>query len=278
MLYCLIHRLQKVQVLNMGSINCNTLSWKPEKEMKPVLNKVTLEFSEGGFYAVIGPNGSGKTSFLRHIMKFLPVQEGSIFIDEKDIDGYRRQELAKKTAFVPQNTFLDLRFTAYDIVMMGRNPYQKRFGGVTKEDIKKVEEALEMVSLEGLRNSRMSSLSGGEAQRVAAARAIAQDTPWLLLDEPAASLDIKHQMGLMEILKSLNTQKGTSIIIILHDMNLVSAYCKDIVMMKHGEVRYMGKKEEVFNVSNLEELYEVPFICIKHPLTGNDMFLPAEYR
>lgn len=259
----------------MGNILCNQILWQPDKTREPILNKITIEFTAGNFYAIIGPNGSGKTSLLRHIMKFIDIKWGNISIDEKDITSYKRLELAKKTAFVPQNTFLDTNFTAYDIVMMGRNPYQKRFGGVTNEDIEKVEEALSMVSLSELKDIKVNSLSGGEAQRVAAARAIAQDTPWLLLDEPSASLDIKHQINLMEILKNLNKEKGTSIIIILHDINLVAAYCQNVIMMKAGEVRYFGSKEEVLTIDNLSDIYDVPFIRMEHPIARNSIFMPA---
>lgn len=259
----------------MGNIQCNALSWQPQKEKEPILKKLTLEFLESGFYAVIGPNGSGKTSLLRHIMRFLNVERGSLKIDDKDIVDYKRADLAKKTAFVPQNTFLDTDFSAYDIVMMGRNPYQKRFESLSKEDIHKVEEAMRLASCDKLRDKRMRSLSGGEAQRVVVARAIAQDTPWLLLDEPIASLDIKHQIMLMETLKYLNEEKGTSIIMIMHDINLAAAYCGQVIMMKDGEVLYAGEKTDIFTVDKLEKVYEISFVFMEHPVTGQRVFTPV---
>lgn len=250
------------------------LTWQPQKEIPPILNKISIQLESGGFYGIIGANGSGKTSLLRHILHFIELQEGSIQIDKKEINSYEPLELAKCLSFVPQNTAIDTSFSAYEIVMMGRNPYQKRFAAISKEDIKKVEEAMKLASCEDLKEKEFKSLSGGEAQRVIIARAIAQDTPWLFLDEPVSNLDIKHQLELMKTLCYLREKKNVSIVAVLHDINLAATYCSHIIMMKKGNILYTGKTEEIMTEHHLKETYEIDFTMIHHPKTGKTIFIP----
>lgn len=249
------------------------LTWQPEHREQPILDHVSISLACGGFYGIIGPNGSGKTSFLRHLLNFLEHTEGTICLDGQEVDTYRRSELAKKLAFVPQNTSIDTTFSAYEIVFMGRNPHQKRFHGATEQDFKKVIDAMELASCTELKDRQFRKLSGGEAQRVIVARAIAQDTPWLLLDEPVSSLDIRHQLELMETLKKLNRERETSIITVLHDINLAASYCSDIIMMKNGQVKYMGPVSQVLNSERLTEVYGVKFQEIPHPRTKMPYYL-----
>lgn len=253
------------------------LTWKPKGRKKEILNHVTLRFEQGQIYGIIGPNGSGKSSFLRHVMGFLPVQEGSVQLEHKEIGAYRRNDLAKKVAFVPQETRLDTDFSAYDIVMTGRNPYQTRFGGATREDKELVEKALAFTRCEKLSEQSFSSLSGGEAQRVIIARAVAQNTDWMILDEPVASLDIRSQIELMEQLKRLNREKGTSIIMVLHDINLAASYCSRLIMLRDGKVLFAGETEEGMTCERLEALYGIGFCQVDtgerklfYPTAGND--------
>lgn len=235
------------------------LSWQPKGAQRKALDHVTLTFETGNIYGIIGPNGSGKSSFLKHLMGFLPAMEGSVLWTGKPVETYRKKELAKTVSFVPQETRLETDFTAYDIVMTGRNPYQKRFQGADAEDVEKVKNALLFTRCEEFSEQPFSSLSGGEAQRVVIARAIAQDTEWMVLDEPVSSLDIRSQVELMERLRSLNREKGTSILIVLHDINLAAAYCSHLVMLKGGNVLCAGKTEDILTCERLEELYEIRF-------------------
>ncbi|MBE5960115.1 MAG: ABC transporter ATP-binding protein [Lachnospiraceae bacterium] len=257
-----------------NQIHVQDLSWKPSELKKPVLNHIQTSIIKGGFYGILGPNGSGKTSLLRHLLSYLPAEEGNICLGEKKLSDYSRKELAKKFAHVPQNTNVDASFSVYDIIMMGRSPYQKRFGGITKEDERKVSEAMELMHCEEMKEKLITRLSGGEAQRVIAARAIAQDTPYLFLDEPISHLDIRYQIELMEALKTLNEERGTTIIAVLHDINMAAKYCRQILLMKNGKVFADGKTEEVLNVKNLESVYEIPFFQSIHPLTNTPYFIP----
>ncbi len=250
------------------------LSWKPLKSTPPVLKDISESFQKGGFYGVLGPNGSGKTSLIRHILKLLPIKRGQIVLGEKGLEEYARIELAKELAFVPQNTNIDINFTVFDIVAMGRTPYQNRFSDLSKKDIELVEQALQETNCTHLKNSLFHTLSGGEAQRVLVARAIAQDTPWMILDEPISHLDIRHQIELMELLKRFNEQYGKTVIAILHDLNLTSRYCKDVLLMKEGKVFAMGQTEKVLTEENLKEVYGMQFMLMESE--GIKYFLPKK--
>lgn len=255
-------------------IQSRELSWCPDKNGKFILENVSMEFEQGGFYGIIGPNGSGKTSFLRHLLRFLKAERGKLLLGDKDLTEYHRKELAKNLAFVPQNTKIDTDFTAYEIVMMGRNPYRERFSGRKRKDEEIVEQAMRLASCDALKDHTFRYLSGGEAQRVLIARAIAQDTPWLLLDEPVSSLDIRHQMEIMDTLLYLNKEKGKSIILVLHDLNLASRFCSHLVMMKNGKIKAAGQTKELMKVELLKEVYDMEFVSMVHPKIGCLCYFP----
>lgn len=242
-----------------NSLDIKELSWKAEDSNVHILSEVSARFPEGKFYGILGPNGSGKTSLIRHIFKFLKVEEGSIYIEKEDINNLSRKVMASKISFVPQNVNVEVDFTAYDMVSMGRTPYQKRFQDLSKEDEEKIYHAMEITNTLDLKDKSFSYLSGGEAQRVLIARAIAQDTKYLVLDEPISHLDIRYQVEIMETLKRLNKEENKTIIAILHDLNLSAAYCDNILLMKDGKVFAEGKSEEVLTEDNLKKVYEMDF-------------------
>ena len=255
-------------------IEVKGVTWQPEKEGKYILNDINVSIFDKGFYGILGPNGSGKTSLIRHILRLLTVMEGKITVKNKGIDEYKRKELATILSFVPQNTNLDSDFTVQDIVMMGRSPYQGRFSSITKEDRNIVEEAMLFTKCDHLRDKSFLSLSGGEAQRAITARAIAQQTSFLILDEPISHLDIRYQVELMQCLKKLNEERGTTIIAVLHDLNLAYMYCKDIILMKDGHVYAKGDRKKVMTLERLKEVYEMDFSIMKHPDTGENYYIP----
>lgn len=258
----------------MGKIVVNELSWRPSKESKEILSKISEEFHEGGFYGILGPNGSGKTSFIRNLLRLITNSTGQIRISNKNLKDYSRKELATHLSFVPQNTFIDVNFTVYDIVAMGRTPYQGRFDSLSKKDKELIEEALHLTNTGYYKDKYFHQLSGGEAQRVLVARAIAQDTPWLILDEPISHLDIKHQVNLMEMLKKLNNEKHTTIIAILHDLNLSSSYCEKVILMKEGTIYAHGDVDQVLNKENLKAVYDMDFYVEENKMTGKPYFIP----
>jgi iron complex transport system ATP-binding protein len=252
----------------------DSLSWSPQKSNKPILDNLNCWIEKGNIYGIIGPNGSGKTSFVRNLLRFVEAEEGSIVLDEINLMNYKRKELAKKIALVPQNTTLDNSFRVYDIVMMGRIPHQKRFADASEDDLEKVQRAMCLTDCLDLQDKSVATLSGGEAQRVVTARAIAQDTQWLVLDEPTSNLDVKHQIELMDSLVKLKDKKENTIIAILHDINIAAAYCNRIIMMKNGRIHSIGKTEEVLTKEKLMDVYDVDFDIIENPRTGKKYYVP----
>ena len=243
------------------SIIINHLTWKPESAKEPVLSDICLTLEEHKVTGIIGPNGSGKSSLLRHILRFLPVREGEITIDDRGVASFSRRKLAQELSFVPQETQPDTDFTAFDLVLTGRSPYIPRFGRESAWDEMLARIAMVSTGTDTLSDRQFRSLSGGEAQRVVVARALAQGTPWMLLDEPLANLDIRYQLEIMETLKELNRSKGISVVIVLHDINLASAWCDRLVMLKEGKVLRSGPTGEVLDEANLRELYGIGFFA-----------------
>lgn len=249
------------------SINSFKLSWTPQKGGDPVLKDVTLELEPGHIYGIIGPNGAGKSSFLKHVLAFLRGdQEGAVRLGEKPVTSYRRRNLARLLSFVPQQTDIDTDFTAQEVVMTGRTPYQKRWEPESRQDREIVEEAMFLTGSRELSERPFFQLSGGEAQKVIIARAVAQATEWMLLDEPIASLDIRNQLEILETLRMLNRQRNVSVLMVLHDVNLAGSYCDRLIMLKHGQVQCAGSTEDCLTGDNLRELYGIEFTC----LTGED--------
>lgn len=259
---------------NKQEIMVQELFWQPSKEEPYILKNINLLLEEGNFYGIIGPNGSGKTSLVRHLLKFIETKSGIIKLNEINLMDYSRQDLAKLIALVPQNTTMDYAFLAYDIVMMGRAPYQKRFADASEYDKKAVIEAMKLTDCFDIKEKQVSLLSGGEAQRVLTARAIAQDTKWLLLDEPTSNLDIKHQIELMESLVTLQKNNSKTIIAVLHDINIASRYCNKIILMKDGKIHNHGDTDEVLTKENLFEVYGIDFELLEAAHTGNKYFIP----
>ena len=257
------------------AITVNGLGWQPDLKQKAILHHLSTNFTEGGFYGIIGPNGSGKTSFMRHILRFLEAKQGEICLDGENIEGYPRKQLATYISFVPQNVNLEADFTVYDMIAMGRTPYQRRFQKLSKEDHQKIEQAMQITHCTHLRERPFAYLSGGEAQRVLVARAIAQDTKYLILDEPISHLDIRYQVELMETLKYLNEKENKTIIAILHDLNLSAAYCKEIVLMKEGTIFASGKVEEVLTKPYLKAVYGIDFEIYESNHRDQRFYIPV---
>jgi len=256
----------------MEFINIRGLNWKPEAEY--ILKNVSVNFHEGSFYGIIGPNGSGKTSLLRHMMKRIEPEKQELQLKGQDIHDVRQRDLAREMSWVPQNTSIDVNYTAYQIVMMGRSPYLRPFQIESKGDLKLVQEAMEQTNSWQFRNKAFHTLSGGEAQRVIAARAIAQDTPIIILDEPVSHLDIRHQKELMETMRLLNKKKGKTILAVLHDLNLAARYCDKLILLDKGEIFAQGTPKEVLTCENLSKVYGLEFYCLEHQETNGFYLIP----
>lgn len=235
-----------------------SLVWQPVKEAGPILKGLSFQMPPGHFYGILGANGSGKTSLLRHLLRLVD-SKNSVFLERRAIESWMRKELARKLSYVPQNTACSADFTVEEFVMLGRFPHQGRWAVETAEDVHFVEEALKKTNCISLRSQKVQTLSGGEMQRVAAARAIAQGTEWMFLDEPVSQLDIRHQLELMDILHELCMEKRNTIVCVLHDINLALRYCDRVLLLKDGKLCSIGETQEVISCSRLKEIYGVNF-------------------
>lgn len=224
-------------------------------EGKRVLRNFSVTFEKSAFCAVMGPNGSGKSTLLRSIAGLQLLEEGDIRIDGLSLSQYKPLELARKIAFVPQREDVVFDFSVFEVVMMGRNPYQNRWEFSTPEDEKLVERVLEMTNLKHLKDRMLGQLSGGELRRAMIARAIAQQTPIIMLDEPLANLDVVHQFEIMDILAELNQRQQATIIIVLHDFPYALQYAQEVLLMKEGEIQHFGPTSEVLTPENVQNCF-----------------------
>ncbi len=240
-------------------IKVDELIWRPDKKNTPIIDTVTSSFEAGYFYGILGPNGAGKTSLVRQILKLVRKTAGNIYIEDENIDEMSRSRMADKLSFLPQNINRDVDFSVYDVVAMGRENKRKTFCTLRVDDIEAIEEALNYTNCYELKDKSITHLSGGELQRVMIARTIAQDTPWIILDEPVSNLDIRHQYDLMRFLEKLKDEKGKTVIAILHDLNLASRFCDRIVLMKTGKIFANDEKDKVLTSENLKQVYGMEF-------------------
>ncbi len=210
----------------------------------------------GDFVSLLGPNGCGKSTLLKLIANLIDFTSGHIIIEGKNLNELRRNEVAKKIAFVPQKNFTYFPFSVYEIVLMGRTPYLNMMGFETSEDRTIVDQAIEVMQIGDLRKKGINELSGGEAQRVFIARALAQKAQIILLDEPNAHLDLQHQIMIFDLLKKLNDE-GITVVTVSHDLNLVGIYSKKIALMNHGRIVLYGEKSDILNKKNISEIFKI---------------------
>lgn len=243
-----------------------------------VLNDICAGFEPGTVCGLLGPNGSGKTTLLKNIASILKPQKNAVYINCRDITGMTPSEIAREMALVPQSTHIDFDFTVEDIVMMGRTPYIKGFSNETEEDRKIVEWALETASISHLKNRSIKSISGGEMQRVVIARALAQKTPVILLDEPVSQLDIHYQLSIMETLTKLSHEQGLTIVSVLHDLNLAAEYCDTVYLLKEGRIVCGGPPKEVLTYQVIEEVYNIVCLVYENPVSKKPHIIPVHSK
>jgi iron complex transport system ATP-binding protein len=245
--------------MNINNIQIKNLTWAPSRSRAAVLNDVSVTFEKGKFYGILGPNGAGKTSLIRQILGLVKADSGNVFLDGKSIKDFSRTEFSLAISFLPQAYHRDVDFTVYEVVSMGREPYLGYLQSPGESDRRLIDDALEYVRCSEFKDKKITTLSGGELQRVMLARCFTQDTPWIILDEPVSSLDVKHQLELMSMLENLCKEKGKTIIAILHDINLAAQFCSDIIFMKNGGIKYTGQAADVLTPDILREVYETEF-------------------
>jgi cobalamin transport system ATP-binding protein len=238
------------------------------------LKDISFDVLTGEFMGVLGPNGSGKTTLLKLIDGILRPREGGLWIDGQTVAEMKREALARLVAVVPQDSQMVFPFMVQEIVLMGRMPHlaQWRFEG--ERDFKIAREAMEMTDTWSLAARKMNALSGGERQRVLIARALAQQPRLLLLDEPTAFLDIRHQIDFFDLIRRLNREQALTVIAVTHDINLASLYCDRIILLNEGRIHCMGEPEKVITASHIQGVYKTPVSVDRNPVTGLPMVTP----
>ena len=220
-----------------------------------ILQDFFMTVQDGQIVSIVGPNGSGKSTLIKCIDRILDPESGKIMVDRLDILKMKRKDAARLIAYVPQSSLRVFPHTVFDVVLMGRRPHLGWKADARDEE--KVWEVLGLLGVETLALRLFSELSGGQQQKVLIARALAQDTGVLLLDEPTSNLDIWHQIDVMEILRSMVRKRRLTAIIAIHDLNMASRYSDRVLMMKKGKIHASGKPDDVFNHENLEAIYGI---------------------
>jgi len=227
---------------------------------RPVLKDLTFGVAAGTFLAISGPNGAGKTTLLDLLCGVLRPGSGSVRIDRADIHSYSIRELARTIAVVRQEFVPVFEFTVTEVVLMARTPYLSTFGFESATDRELAAKALEITDVAQFADRPLSQLSGGERQRVFIARAFAQDTGILLLDEPTSFLDMKHQVGIYDLLKKMQLEQGKTIVTVTHDINLAAQYSDHALLLAGPQAGcrwHIGKTRDIFTPGRIEEVFGV---------------------
>ncbi|WP_440990217.1 heme ABC transporter ATP-binding protein [Haloarchaeobius baliensis] len=231
-----------------------------------VLDDVSLTVEPGTFLGLVGPNGAGKTTLLRTVSGALSPDSGTVELDGDRLADLGSKATSRRVAVVPQDTTVSFGFTARDVVAMGRTPHRGRFEPSTRGDRQAVDDAIARVDAEHLADRRIDELSGGERQTVTIARALAQETPVLLLDEPTASLDINHQVETLELVADL-VAGGKTVVAAIHDLSLAARYCDQLALLADGDIVATGLPESVLTQDRLAESFDARTVLRRDPVT-----------
>lgn len=249
-----------------------------------VVDGLTFDVEAGEILGIVGPNGSGKTSLLKLLAKVLRPQTGHMALFGRDLGLMAQLDVARIVAFVPQESPQVFSFTVMETVLMGRYPHHQGatwsagFGWESAEDLSIAEQALQYADLTHLAGRSVMDLSGGERQRCMIARALAQEPQVLLLDEPTAFLDLQHQMEICAIVRRLKEERGLTVVLVSHDLNLASQYCDRILMLKAGALFRLGSPHEVIDADVLRAVYGCDVLIDRHPESGVPRVTMPQYR
>lgn len=245
---------------------------------KFTIHDISFNVQRGKLTSIIGPNGAGKTTLFRAITGMLPVIEGSIRINDNDATRMTHKERARQIAIVNQTVEADF-ISIEDYVLMGRLPYHAPLQLFeSSEDYAIAEKNMRLTGIWEKRKKLMNQLSGGEQQLAAIARALTQQTEILLLDEPTSHLDISHQMRILNLVQLLNREKNLTVLLIIHDLNLASEFCDQLIMLKKGSIHTAGTPEEVLTYENIESVYDTLVLTQSNPLSGKPCVFPVSEK
>ena len=235
---------------------------------------MSLRVRSGEVLALIGPNGSGKSTLIRAVSGVLPIAGGAVRVDGRAITDLSTMERARYLAVVPQAHNMPPAFSVYESVLLGRTPYLGWLGRAGEKDHERVRHALERTQMKPLADRMVGELSGGEQQRVLLARALAQDTPVMLLDEPTTHLDLQHRESLVNLVREMTMAGNLAVLMVLHDLNMASLYADRVSLLVEGKIEATGTPAEVLTEATLSGVYNVAVHIIPHPQYGNPLILP----
>ena len=238
-----------------------------------MLRQVNLEVAAGEVVALVGPNGAGKSTLIRVLSGVLPARGGQAQLEGADLLRLPPAQRARRVAVVPQMMHLPESFTVSEIVMMGRTPHLPLWGSESQHDCEVAWSAMRRTQIDHLADRLVGELSGGEQQRVVLARALTQEPRVLLLDEPTAHLDLKHQVTVLELVRALARDKQLAVLVTLHDLNQAAAYADRVALMQHGAIVAQGPAVEVFTAERLSAVYDVNIAVSLHPSRGTPVVL-----
>ncbi len=240
-------------------------------ESQAALKELSCLILSGRVLGILGPNGSGKSTLLKLLARVYQPQKGAIEILGESLSGLSQLDVTKRVALVPQETLQVFPFTIAEMVLMGRSPHHQGWGGWHWEDSQDwavAQNAMEELDVAHLGNRLVTEVSGGERQRAVIARALVQEPQILLLDEPTAFLDLHHQLDIARIIKRLNRERGLTVILVSHDLNLASQYCDQVLMLNHGRLAAMGSPQTVITPEVIEAVYGCSVLVDRHPQSG----------
>ncbi len=239
----------------------------------PVLDGVTMKVPEGALYAVLGPNGSGKSTLMKALLGVIPIAGGSALIGGRSAASWKRREMARAVGAVAQSETLTFPLTVRELVAMGRYAHQGALGAESAHDRRAIAAALEACDVAELAGRDATTLSGGELQRVRIARALAQEPSALVLDEPTASLDIRHEMAILELLEH-SARRGITVLLITHGLDMAARYADRMLLLDGGRVAAEGTPAEVLDARTLSTVYGWPVAVADDPVTGAPRVIP----
>lgn len=251
-----------------------SFGYGPRSERALVLDRVSATIPRGGLVGILGPNGSGKTTLLRLMSGTRTPTAGQISLEGRPLTRFPRRELAQRLAIVPQETHLAFDYSVLEMVLMGRHPHLGLFEVEGPSDIAVAREALSATGTAHLEDRDFNTLSGGEKQRVIIAAALAQASDVLLLDEPTASLDLGYQLEIAALLHRLNRERGMTMVVSTHDLNLAAGLCRELVLLRAGRVLAAGRTVEVLTPEHIRALYDVEADVRVHEGAGHVTVVP----
>ena len=241
---------------------------------RPVIENLTAAITPGAVTMIVGPNACGKSTLLRSLTRILSPGSGQVILDGRNIATMSPKQLARRVGLLAQSSIAPPGITVHELVARGRYPHQSILHQWSAADDEAVSEAMERTHVDGLATRPVASLSGGQRQRVWVAMALAQRTDILLLDEPTTYLDLAHQVDVLELFRELNSELGTTIVAVLHDLNQACRYGDEVIAMHEGAILAHGVPEEVVTAEMVEKVFGLPVQVISDPLTGTPLVLP----